>query len=125
MRVWHLENFMTDKNITGLSSLSDEIETELNNYINLYIILYADDTVLLSESKTDLQNQLDALYEYCNLWKLKVNIDKSKIMVFSKGRLPNNLEFKYDGKILEIVNEFTYLGILFSRSGSFIKEKKV
>jgi hypothetical protein len=36
-------------------------------------ILYADDTVILSESERDLQAQLDAFHKYCLIWKLKVN----------------------------------------------------
>jgi ribosomal protein L25 (general stress protein Ctc) len=38
---------------------------------------------------------LDAFYEYCNSWKLKVNADKTKVMVFGDGRLPQNLSFSY------------------------------
>jgi hypothetical protein len=45
--------------------------------LKLFIILYADDTVILSESESDLQAQLDAFHEYCLTWKLKVNIDKT------------------------------------------------
>ena len=37
---------------------------------------------------------------------------------FSKGRLPHNMIFKYNDIPLDIVNEFTYLGVLFSRSSS-------
>jgi hypothetical protein len=36
---------------------------------------------LLAETANDLQSQLDAFYEYCNLWKLKVNADKTNVMV--------------------------------------------
>ncbi|CAG2256342.1 unnamed protein product [Mytilus edulis] len=102
----------------------NELETELDCYLKLFIILYADDTVLLSESQVDLQKQLDTLSEYCELWKLKVNVQKSKIVIFSKGRLPNNIKFNYKDIVLEIVNEFTYLGVLFRRTGSFLKAKK-
>jgi hypothetical protein len=45
---------------------------------------------LLAETANDLQAQLDAFYEYFNLWKLKVNADKTKVMVFGNGRLPQN-----------------------------------
>ena len=45
-----LENFMQDKNVHGLDSISDDIENELNMYLKLFVILYADDTVLMSES---------------------------------------------------------------------------
>lgn len=119
-----LEDFLQSKNIVGLKSISDEIESELNLFLKLFTILYADDTVLLSESPTDLQKQLDSLNNYCNIWKLKVNVDKSKIVIFSKGRLPNNMSFKYNDINIDIVSEFTYLGVLLSRSGSFAKAKK-
>jgi hypothetical protein len=42
----------------------------------------------------------------------------------SSGRLPQNINFLYDGNAIEIVNEFTYLGLNFSRTGSFTNAKK-
>ena len=70
-----LEIFLEDKYVTGLESISDDLENQLNIYLILFIILYADDTVILSESESDLHAQLDAFHEYCLTWKLKVNID--------------------------------------------------
>ena len=63
-------------------------------------------------------------YEYCNLWKLKVNTDKTKVMVFGNGRLPQYLSFSYDNLNLEIVKNFNYLGIIFTRTGNFSLTKK-
>ncbi|XP_071123270.1 uncharacterized protein [Mytilus edulis] len=68
-----LELFLQNKNIEGLCTISDELEIELNVYLKLFVILYADDTVLMAESQIDLQRQLDSLYEYCELWKLRIN----------------------------------------------------
>ena len=48
---------MQDNNVHGLDSISDDIERELNMYLKLFVILYADDTVLMSESSDDLQKQ--------------------------------------------------------------------
>jgi hypothetical protein len=45
-------------------------------------------------------------------------------MIFSKGQMSINLQFKYNGKNIEIVKDFNYLGIYFSRSGSFKTCKK-
>ena len=45
-------------------------------------------------------------------------------MIFSKGRLPTNIHFKYGDKELDIVNDILYLGIQFSRSRSFSNAKK-
>lgn len=62
-----LEEFLKVNNIIGLKSISDAIETELNYYFKLFFILYADDTILMSESQEHLQKQLDSLNEYCNI----------------------------------------------------------
>jgi hypothetical protein len=51
---------------------------------------------------------------------MKVNVDKTKIVVFSKGQLPRNLIFNYNGTNIEIVKDFNHLGIYFSWTGSFI-----
>ena len=119
-----LETFLENNNVTGLKTLSDELEQELGYYVKLFVIMYADDIVLLAESASNLQNRLDLFQEYCIKWKLKVNINKTKIMIFSKGRLPTNIHFKYEDKEFEIVKDFLYLGIKFSRSGSFSNAKK-
>lgn len=55
---------------------------------------------------SDLRLKLDALFDCCKLWKLKVNNNKSKVVVFSKGRLQNDLNFKYNDIPLDLVNEF-------------------
>jgi hypothetical protein len=48
-----------------------------------------------------------------------VNTDKSKVKVFSRGKLPRNLNFSLNGGKLEIVNSHNYLGIELSRTGNF------
>ena len=52
----------------------------------LFALMYADDAVIFSKSKTGLQNMLDKLNVYCKRWNLKVNVDKTKVMIFEKGR---------------------------------------
>jgi len=71
------------------------------------IHLYADDTVLMAESPEELQMLLDAFDDYCTIWKLKVNVDQTKIMIFSRGRQPQNLKFSLHGLELEVVKSFT------------------
>lgn len=75
----------------GLSTVSQEFEKCALNYVKLLCLLYADDTVLLAESQEDLQLMIDAFSQYCYNWKLNVNISKTKLHVFSKCRIPNNL----------------------------------
>ena len=61
---------------------------------------------------------------YCNTWKLDININKSKIMVFNKaGRMKNHI-FSLNGNIMECVRNYKYLGIMFSLNGSFVEAQK-
>ena len=53
--------------------------------LQLYLLLFADGAVLVSETCKGLQHLLDYLYEYCIKWNLNVNIEKTKIVVFRKG----------------------------------------
>ena len=48
-----------------------------------------------------------------------MNVDKTKIMIFSRGRQPKNLKFSLHGLELEVVNSFTYLRIILSKTGNF------
>ena len=45
--------------------------------LQLYLLLFADDAVLVSETPEGLQNSLNSLYNYCKKWNLKVNIEKN------------------------------------------------
>jgi hypothetical protein len=56
----------------------------------------------------------------CCRWRLKVNVEKSKVMVFRKGgRLGSQLQFTYDNSLFDIVSKYTYLGIVVTTGGSF------
>ena len=85
-----------------------------------FLLLYADDIVIITESSEGLQKPLNTLYDYSQHWKLTVNINKTKIMFFrSGGILPKKLVFTYDGKELDFVDDFKYLGISFTAGGAF------
>ena len=62
---------------------------------------------------------------YCNFWKLKVNINKTKDVVFTRGRMPENLQFTYNGENIDFVDHNNYLGVLFSKHGSYTEAKKL
>ena len=44
---------MTIKNVQGAKSISKDFENELQIYVKLFILLYADDRVLLAESSEE------------------------------------------------------------------------
>ena len=56
----------------------------LPNGTKLNSLLYADDLVILSKSRTGLQTCLNKLSSYCNSWILSINTKKTKVMIFQK-----------------------------------------
>ena len=52
--------------------------------------------------------------------KLTVNMNKSMVIVFSKGR-HLNYSFILNDNHIEVGNEYKNLGVLFSKSGSFFR----
>jgi hypothetical protein len=77
--------------------------------LSINCLLYADNFVLLSESKSGLQSSLNILGTYCSNWKLQVNVEKSKDLIFnSNGKTPVN-EFSYNNNIIQTVSTYYYL----------------
>lgn len=122
-----LENELAKK-CKGLSTITKMVEEiefdDIVIYLKLYCLLYADDTILLAESVDDLQKELDTLNSYCNNWDLKVNSDKTKIVIFSRGKIRNLPSFNFNNDSIDVVFEYKYLGIVFNYNGSFVKAKK-
>ena len=86
----------------------------------LFILLLADDIVLLSETIVGLQSQLNSLHRSACALDLKVNLEKSNIVVFRKGGYLAAREIWYfDGVVMPVVNAYKYLGIYFSTKLSF------
>ncbi len=60
-----LECFLYENNITGLTVVNSFIENQLGLLMKLFILLYADDTVLMAESAEGLQKSLNIFADYC------------------------------------------------------------
>ncbi len=92
----------------------------LDTYLKLFVLMYADDTVILCDNENEMKKTLLALETYCNNWKLKVNCDKTKIVIFSRGRVDTErYNFKFGTSDIEIVREYKYLGLTFNYNGRF------
>ena len=83
-----------------------------------YLILFADHIVLFTTDAKTLQLQIDNLAHYSYTWGLKININKTKVCVFEKRKTNHNNEFFINGEKIEIVDNFTYLGIKFTYTGN-------
>ena len=83
--------------------------------ISFILMLFADDMVILGKNVEELQKNLDLLHDYCRTWGLEVNPDKSKIVVVRKrGPVRVTEKWLYGDKLLEVVDNFNYLGTVFN-----------
>ena len=57
---------------------------------------------------------LNAAYSYCKKWELTVNVDDTKIVIFSRGRVTKHFDFTFKGERVDVVDEYIYLGVLFN-----------
>ena len=112
-----LESYMWSNGVQAM----EMSEPDLDCYIKLSVIMYADDTVLVSDSPKGLQDALDSLLSYTKRWKLKINEGKTKVMIFCKRmtKTVSGLNFNLGNTVLEKVKTYKYLGILFTPNGRF------
>ncbi|MEE9190592.1 MAG: reverse transcriptase family protein [Candidatus Neomarinimicrobiota bacterium] len=89
------------------------------HWFKLFLLLYADDTVLLAETPEALQLMLNNVNEYCKRWKLKINVEKTKAIIFQKRKNLHPPKFYLDGGEIELVDSFRYLGVILNYNGSF------
>ena len=94
---------------------------DIDCFVQLFVLLYADDTIVLADSPEQLQAALSALYDYCKQWKLTVNISKTKVVIFSRGKVRKYPVFMYGDCKLEVVDDYIYLGSKFNYNGKFNK----
>jgi hypothetical protein len=87
------------------------------------ILLFADDVVLLADSRHDLQRLLDAVYGYSQKWRFVWNSTKSKILRFSSRKAPKQRYF-LGFQELEVVKSFKYLGVVIQENLSWSITKK-
>ena len=104
----------------GVNLVTSEDSTA---WLKLLLLLYADDTIIVSDNESDFQKCLDAFNDYCLEWHLNVNVNKTKIVIFGARNL-TKYHFKLGNSVISITNNYHYLGITFSSSGSFLQARK-
>ena len=83
-------------------------------------LLFADDVVLLAPSNHDLQLSLERFAAECEAAGMRISTSKSEAMVLSRKRVECPLQV--GGEVLPQVEEFKYLGILFTSEGRMERE---
>ena len=96
---------------------SDEIEY----FINMYTLLYADDTLVFAESPEQMQLALDEIGKYCKKWDLSINKKKTKVVIFGTDIPQTQHNFTIGHLDIGTEKEYCYLGVVFNFNGNFSK----
>ena len=94
----------------------------MTHLVEILLLGYADDIVILADSYIAMKKVLKHLYEYCKSNDLEVNLLKTETIVFQKGghghksKLPPML---FGSDVVEFVKDYMYLGITFSQTALF------
>ncbi|KAK3524458.1 hypothetical protein QTP70_029309 [Hemibagrus guttatus] len=83
-------------------------------------LIFADDVVLLAPSSLDLQHALGRFAAECEAAGMRVSTSKSEAMVLNWKKVACTLQVGVE--VLPQVEEFKYLGVLFTREGRMDRE---
>ena len=75
---------------------------------------FADDLALLSSTKTHIQKKVDRLNKHSKAIGMKTSIKKTKLM---RNNAKDQIPVSIDGKDVEDVDSFTYLGAIVNKTG--------
>lgn len=105
--VSELEHMLRFSGTHGIELLSNDERT--------HVLMYADDMCLLSDNIVDMQRKIYCLQDFCKKWGLSVNLEKTKMTVFSNGGTLKRAEkWYFGGKPINISTYYSYLGVIFS-----------
>ena len=112
-----------------VNDIAQNINTDIGdiftiNEMKIFLIAYADDQVLFSTSPESLQSMISDLQIYCETYKLKINTNKTKIMIFESCSRPTTHNFYLYNEKLEVVSSFKYLGMHLFRNGNWNRTQK-
>ena len=85
-------------------------------------LLYADDVVLIADTKEELQNVVTVWADEIKNKGMTLNVSKSKWMKITKGGESEDLDISWEGKQVEQVTEYTYLGVKICNNGKIEQE---
>jgi hypothetical protein len=105
----------------------NDLATELNEIdglkfgdINISVLLYADDIVLISDTEQKLQNMITHVCKWCSKWRLDCNIEKTNTVHYRPvGRKRTEFKFVFNNSEISTVKQYKYLGILFDEHLNF------
>lgn len=104
------------------------------NEVSSQILMFTDDTALINTGSNpelvtaSLEQDLNVVNNYFTSLRLKLNVTKTRIVHFGKGwkKQPviKQSDIRIDGKVVGVMNEFKYLGVLIDNTLKFTRQKE-
>lgn len=117
--------FTLSRKYNGLPSINEYINLlpigEIEFFINMYVLLYADDTLVLAETPEQLQLAMSEIAVYTDKWELVINVTKTKVIIFSRGKIKKQYNFTIGNLKIDTVFEYCYLGVVINYNGLFTR----
>ena len=90
------------------------------NDVKITTVIYADDLLLMSQSQDGIIKQTKVIQNYCNENGLKINYDKTKIMINNVNTEYKHHRIHFHGttSIIEVVRDYKYLGVWISKNNN-------
>ncbi|TWW56294.1 hypothetical protein D4764_08G0002810 [Takifugu flavidus] len=98
----------------------EDLGRMLDRWRKISSLLFADDVVLLAPSNRDLQQMLGRFATDCEVAGMQISTSKSEYMVLARKKVECLL--RVGEEVLPQVEEFKYLGILFTSEGRMKRE---
>ena len=114
-----LSSYLFGKLIDALikKCIEEKVGALIHN-INVCIIVYADDILLISPNDHQLQKLLNICGEYGEIWKIKFNSLKSNIIEFGEQFFANS-DFYLNKRLIPKVEKLKYLGVFIDKNCDF------
>ena len=91
----------------------------METFLKRYVLLYADDTIVLAETPEDLQIALNNVFSYCKKLYLSVNTSKTKVVIFFRGKVRSHPDFLCGDSVLDVVQDYIGLGTIINYNVAF------
>lgn len=83
--------------------------------------MFADDCIIYREITAEndvlqIQSDLDKIQAWCEKWEMKLNLDKTVCMKFTRKKITSRLSYTINNTALSPVTEYKYLGVYFTPS---------
>ena len=82
--------------------------------VEIFLLLFAEDMILFSDTVVGLQNQLNSLKQETDRLQLTINLDKTNMVFRKGGHLSQNEIWWHGNTEVKVTNNYKYLGMIFT-----------